>query len=51
MADEDHGPDYVAEMWRCRACETRDALQRSHRENGKDPGGGAYYGVKPVTGQ
>lgn len=48
MAGEDHGPDWVGEMWRCRACEAREALQREHRENGADPGAGAYYGVRRV---
>jgi len=49
MADEDHGPDYVGDLVRCRGCEARDAVARAARENANgDPLSGIHFFAKEV---
>lgn len=49
MADEEHGPEYVSEAIRCRACEATAAAANAMRENAKgDPLNGMYFIAREV---
>lgn len=47
MSREEDGPDFKAEMWRCRACEATEALSKSYSENG-GAGSGAKFTARAV---
>jgi hypothetical protein len=36
-------PDYVADMWRCRACEATGAKKKAVEEEGGEMGSGLYF--------